>query len=76
MLQAGVTRSTVGPLRYMAPESLSSRVYSPASDVYMLAVTVWAVLAREEPFKEHDNVQAAAQVRAVVWRCLLQDRGG
>lgn len=49
---AATTKSTVGPLRSMAPESLAKRVYSPASDVFSYGVLLWEVFARMTPYTD------------------------
>jgi len=40
---AGVTKTEVGPLRYMAPESMKSRVYGTQTDAWSFGVTVWEI---------------------------------
>lgn len=62
---AGQTKSNVGPLKWMAPESLRERRYSPASDVYMFGVFLWELFARMEPYadtKAPSLVQVASDV--------------
>lgn len=46
-------------MQWMAPESLVDKKYSAKSDVWAFGVTLWEILAREEPYPELDNVQAA-----------------
>jgi len=58
----GVTRSNTGPLKWMAPESLSEKKYGIKSDVWSFGVTLCEVLTRQEPYPELDNVQAASHV--------------
>lgn len=38
---AGVTKSNVGPVRWMAPEALTARMYSAATDLYSFGVLLW-----------------------------------
>lgn len=40
----GVTASNVGPVRWMAPESLRLRQYSPASDVWSFGVVLYELV--------------------------------
>jgi serine/threonine protein kinase len=37
----GRTRSKVGPIRWMSPESIGQQVYSKKSDVWMFGIVVW-----------------------------------
>jgi hypothetical protein len=48
------TRSTFGPIRWMAPESLGQQVYSKKSDVWMFGILVYEIVARREP---HVDIQ-------------------
>jgi len=41
---SGKTQSTVGPLRWMSPESLSDGIYSEKSDVYSFGVLIYEIL--------------------------------
>lgn len=47
--KSGRTVSAIGPIAWMAPESLLHRTYSCASDVWMFACFVWEVFARKSP---------------------------
>jgi len=46
------TATNMGPIKWMAPESLTKRIFSPASDAWSFAVTIYEILMREEPFKQ------------------------
>jgi serine/threonine protein kinase len=35
------TKSEVGPIRWMSPESIGQQVYSKKSDVWMFGIVVW-----------------------------------
>eukprot|EP01108_Squamamoeba_japonica_P004865 TRINITY_DN3831_c0_g4_i3.p3 TRINITY_DN3831_c0_g4~~TRINITY_DN3831_c0_g4_i3.p3 ORF type:complete len:149 (+),score=63.54 TRINITY_DN3831_c0_g4_i3:244-690(+) len=56
------TKSDVGPLKWMAPEAIKDRVYSQRSDVWSYAVTVWEIVAREDPYPDMDALQVASRV--------------
>jgi TPR repeat protein len=47
---SGATGSSLGPVPWMAPESIASRKYSAASDVFMFAQTIWEALAGRTPY--------------------------
>jgi hypothetical protein len=51
----------VGPLKWMAPESLKENRYSTLSDVWSFAVTVVEILTRQEPYPNLDIVRFATQ---------------
>lgn len=61
---AGQTRSTVGPLRWMAPESLDSqkRLYSPATDVWTFGVVCVEILSEAEPYPGMEILDVAMKV--------------
>ncbi|KAL6079419.1 Tyrosine-protein kinase abl1 [Balamuthia mandrillaris] len=57
------TASEVGPLKWMAPESISSRTYSHKSDVWSYGVVLWEIANfGEEPYPGLTPVQVALQV--------------
>jgi len=48
------TMNKIGPIRWMAPESIEQQVYSKKSDVWMFGILVYEIVAQCEP---HINVQ-------------------
>ena len=51
------------PIRWMAPESLTKREFSPASDVWSFGVVMWEMHNPSElPYKGMDNMQVAVGV--------------
>ncbi|KAL6068492.1 Tyrosine-protein kinase abl1 [Balamuthia mandrillaris] len=57
------TKSEVGPLKWMAPESISQQTYSHKSDVWSYGVVLWELTNfGEEPYPELSLVQAALAV--------------
>jgi len=56
------TRSDTGPLKWMSPEAIRNREYSTKSDVWAFGVTLYEVVARNEPYLGLDPVQTALQV--------------
>jgi len=56
------SKSEVGPLKWMAIESIQRKKYSEKSDVWAFGVTCSEILTREEPYGELDSVQAATLV--------------
>ena len=50
------TAQNLGPIRWMAPESLLSSSYSTKSDAYMYAMFLYEVLVRRVPFYELSNL--------------------
>lgn len=57
-------QTTAFPVRWMAPESLSNRHFSPASDVWSFGILQWELLnPSEKPYKElQTSLQCAVQV--------------
>jgi len=59
---AHVTKCNVGPLKWMAPESLLDKMWSEKTDVWAFGVLMFEILAREEPYIDLEPVQVASQV--------------
>lgn len=57
-------QSEIGPLKWMAPESIQKSQYSTKSDVYSFGMTVIEVLTREKPFRRFNNNQYLDELAA------------
>jgi serine/threonine protein kinase len=61
--QSGQTKSNIGPLRWMAPESLQSSTYSTQSDVWSFGIVVYEIVARHEPHFDEDPMSIGFRIR-------------
>jgi hypothetical protein len=59
----GKTQSTVGPICWMAPESIETGNYSKKSDVWTFAIVVYEIVARCEPHQNMDLIRVAIEIR-------------
>jgi len=59
----GKTNSTVGPVCWMAPESIAHRNYSKKSDVWTFGIVVYEIVAQCEPHKDQDLFQIGVRIR-------------
>jgi predicted Ser/Thr protein kinase len=59
----GKTLNVVGPIRWMAPESIRDQVYSKKSDVWMFGILVYEIVARHEPHVDIDPNQVLILIR-------------
>eukprot|EP00029_Vermamoeba_vermiformis_P008566 TRINITY_DN4052_c0_g1_i1.p1 TRINITY_DN4052_c0_g1~~TRINITY_DN4052_c0_g1_i1.p1 ORF type:complete len:633 (+),score=103.05 TRINITY_DN4052_c0_g1_i1:134-2032(+) len=59
----GHTKTNIGPVKWMAPESIASQMYSPKSDVWMFANVCYEILTNKMPFENEDIFTVAVDVR-------------
>jgi len=59
---ANFTKTEIGPLKWMAPEAILSKIYSKKTDVYSLGVTFSEILNREEPYPTISAIKIAVEV--------------
>ena len=71
--EAQKTQSFMGPVRWMAPESLFDQVYSTKSDSYMYAMFLYEVLFRNVPFFDVSNILDVTELVAAGKRPALVD---
>jgi len=61
--ETGQTKAIIGPIRWMAPESLALHVYSQKSDVWSFGIVVYEIVARREPHAESDPLTIGGVIR-------------
>jgi len=54
------SKAETGPLKWMAPESLRSNLYSQKSDVWSFGVVIYEVITRKEPYEDIQSPVAVA----------------
>jgi serine/threonine protein kinase len=59
----GKTQSSIGPVRWMAPESIATRTYSKKSDIWSFGIVVYEIVAQREPHKEGNVLEVAVAIR-------------
>jgi len=62
-INEGTTKTNMGPIRWMSPESLKTRTYSTKSDSWSFGIVVYEIIAREEPHKNEDILNVGAKIR-------------
>jgi predicted Ser/Thr protein kinase len=55
----GRTLSSFGPIRWMAPESITRREYSQKSDVWSFGIVLYEIVARREPHADKNPNEVA-----------------
>lgn len=60
---SGQTTSSVGPVCWMAPESVANGIYSKKSDVWSFGIVVYEIVARREPHYNMDLVTVAIEIK-------------
>jgi len=56
------TQSSIGPLKWMAPECISDRTYSQKTDVWAYGITLVEIYTREDPYPNLDSLYVATRV--------------
>ena len=54
---ANKTQSTIGPIRWLAPECINDQKYSLKSDVWAFGITIIEILTQSIPFKELQPIE-------------------
>jgi len=57
------TLNRIGPIRWMAPESIRDQVYSKKSDVWMFGILVYEIVAQCEPHVDIDPSEVSFLIR-------------
>jgi tRNA A-37 threonylcarbamoyl transferase component Bud32 len=55
--------SGVGPVCWMAPESIQSRNYSTMTDIWTFGVVLYEIVARQAPYEGENIMEVALQIR-------------
>jgi len=58
------TKTSTGPLKWMAPEQMVDRIVSSKADMYSFGIVMWEMYARSEPWPGVMALQAAGNVMA------------
>ncbi|PRP82071.1 putative leucine-rich repeat receptor-like protein kinase [Planoprotostelium fungivorum] len=59
---ASTTASNIGPVKWMSPEAITKREYSPKSDAFSFGVVIWEILTCKEPWADVPMVEVAINV--------------
>jgi predicted Ser/Thr protein kinase len=61
--QRGTTKSELGPIRWMAPESLKNKEYSNKSDIWSFGILTYEIIAQIEPHADTDPIEIGRLIR-------------
>jgi len=61
--KGNTTKADVGPIKWMAPESIKRKEYSKKSDIWTFGVVIWEVVTRQEPYEGEDLMELALSIR-------------
>ena len=53
---ANKTQSTIGPIRWLAPECINDQKYSLKSDVWAFGITTIEILTQSTPYPEYKTL--------------------
>jgi tyrosine-protein kinase Yes len=59
----GKTKSGIGPVCWMAPESIANRSYSKKSDVWTFGIVIYEIVSQCEPHKDEDILLVGTKIR-------------
>jgi ankyrin repeat protein/serine/threonine protein kinase len=59
---SGYTHSNIGPLKWMAPESITKHEYSEKSDSFSFGICLWELLSAGEPYQGQFDLEVAVAV--------------
>jgi serine/threonine protein kinase len=59
----GQTKTNIGPVCWMAPESIALKAYSKKSDVWSFGIVVYEIVAQCEPHKDRNILEVAVAIR-------------
>jgi predicted Ser/Thr protein kinase len=67
------TKTTLGPIRWMAPESLRSPIYNEKTDVWSFGIVCWEIVCRQEPHLNEDPLSIGGKIRDECFTPLIPD---